>query len=181
MWKKIKDYHEYEINIHGEVKRGSKILKNQIASNGYVQVNLCKKNKVKGFRIHRLLAQAFIDNIFNKSQVNHKDGNKQNNSLGNLEWVTPSENILHAIHVIKTKLSPRSNLGKFGKDHNRSKFFWLEYKDGSTVKYESGLELKRLTGFDHTTIAWARKIKNKSYTFVRGKMKGITVHFELVE
>lgn len=181
MWKIIKDYPNYKINENGLIKRNNKLLKHQHSTNGYIHVILCKDNKVKSFRLHRLLAQAFIKNPCNKPQVNHMDGNRKNYSLNNLEWVTASENMLHAIHVTKTKAAPCSMRGKFGKNHNRSKNFWLEYQDGLIVKYESGLDLVRKTSFDHTSISWARTRKGIKHKFVRGKMKGITVHFELIE
>lgn len=53
---------------------------------GYYKVNLYKDGKAKGFFIHRLVANAFIDNPNNLPQVNHKDENKQNNNINNLEW-----------------------------------------------------------------------------------------------
>jgi len=179
MWKKIKDYPAYEINKSGVVRRGKKILKHSISTNRYISVCLCKDGKPKFFRLHRLLAQTFLANPLNKLYVNHIDGNRQNNKLKNLEWVTGSENMLHAIYVTKTKLAPYSMLGKFGKDHNLSKNFYIEYPDGKRIKYESGLEFKRLTGFDHTTISWVRIKKKSGYLFSRGKMKGLRVHFEM--
>src|SRR5689334_20246619 len=99
MWKKLKGYPEYKINKSGQIKRNKKLLKNQIASNGYVNVCLCRKGKPKVFRLHRLLAITFIPNPQNKPCVNHKDGNRKNNTLANLEWVTFSENMLHAIYI----------------------------------------------------------------------------------
>jgi hypothetical protein len=66
---------------------------------GYFLVTLvnneCRKNQF----IHRLLAQHFIPNPLNKPQVNHIDGNKQNNALSNLEWVTAAENSQHAVRI----------------------------------------------------------------------------------
>ena len=63
---------------------------------GYLQVELKKDGKRKIKFIHRLVAEAFIENPQNKEQVNHKDGNKLNNYASNLEWVTCKENIHHA-------------------------------------------------------------------------------------
>jgi hypothetical protein len=64
---------------------------------GYVGVVLCKESKYKSFRIHRLIAIAFIPNPDNKPCVNHLDGNKLNNNIDNLEWCTHSENNKHAL------------------------------------------------------------------------------------
>lgn len=68
-----------------------------VSCNYYV-VSLKQENgKAKNFFIHRLMAETFIPNPENKSQINHKDGNKLNNNINNLEWVTPSENAQHAV------------------------------------------------------------------------------------
>lgn len=180
MWKQINDYPDYEINEQGEVRRGNRLLKSTPSTNGYKRVSLCKDGKVKDFRIHRLMAQHFIHNLDNKPQVNHIDGDLNNNSLSNLEWVTASENLLHAIHVTKTHNAPLGWIGKFGKEHNRSKSFWIEDKYGVIKKYGSGLEFTRLTGLDHSAISYARTKSLSSYRFVRGKMKGLVVHFEIM-
>lgn len=63
---------------------------------GYLYVNLWKNCKNKRMVIHRLVAQAYLENRHNKRCVNHKDGNKENNSVQNLEWCTHSENLKHA-------------------------------------------------------------------------------------
>lgn len=73
-----------------------KIKKTKVTKNGYVKVNLKKKSEERTFFIHRLVAESFILNLDNKPQVNHKDGNKYNNCVGNLEWVTAKENAHHA-------------------------------------------------------------------------------------
>ena len=66
--------------------------------NGYMWVDLClgKLDKVKRESIHRLMVINYLPNPNNLTEVNHKDGNKLNNSLTNLEWCTPSENTQHA-------------------------------------------------------------------------------------
>lgn len=73
-----------------------KILAPRINRGGYVQHGLSEKGKSKNHRAHRLVAVAFVDNPFNYTYVNHKDGNKTNNAADNLEWVTPSGNNKHA-------------------------------------------------------------------------------------
>ena len=80
MWKKIKDFEQYEINELGQVRHNSKILKPEIRS-GYLSVNLCKNGKRTHKRIHRLVAETFIPNLNNLPMVNHKDGNKLNNRI----------------------------------------------------------------------------------------------------
>ena len=78
------------------VSRLGRIVKHQISKNGYVRVELWADGVGKKYLLHRLLAQTFIPNPSDKPQVNHIDGDKLNNSLSNLEWVTQSENQKHA-------------------------------------------------------------------------------------
>lgn len=93
-WKKIKQNENYSINEFGEVRNDStgKLKKPFInKSNGYLTVDLYKDNKSTKYTIHRLIAEAFIPNPLNKPTVNHKDGNRINNSLDNLRWASYSE------------------------------------------------------------------------------------------
>lgn len=96
----------YEISSEGRVrsmiilKSGnikSTILKHQFNKKGYPIVRVTVNRVKMTIRIHREVARAFIDNPENKPQVNHKDGNKENNSVSNLEWCTNTENAHHAI------------------------------------------------------------------------------------
>ena len=73
-----------------------KIMIIQKGQRGYLQIGLTKNRKHKTWPIHRIVAITFIENNENKREVNHIDGNKYNNSVNNLEWVTPSENMTHA-------------------------------------------------------------------------------------
>lgn len=103
-WKDIPGWEGiYQISSHGRLKsfkkyQSGRILKNTNKRGGYLSVVLCKKGRDDRYcRIHRLVAEAFLTRLPGKTQVNHKDCNPQNNHVENLEWVTPSENIRHAI------------------------------------------------------------------------------------
>lgn len=84
-------------NIKIEIKE--KILKPQ-KRNNYLYVRLSKTNIKKPYSVHRLVAETFIKNPENKSFVNHIDGNKLNNYVKNLEWVTSSENMKHSYYIL---------------------------------------------------------------------------------
>ena len=80
----------------------------RIDRGGYLTVRLSKKGKDSTIYVHRLLGFAFIPNPDAKPMINHKDGNKLNNCISNLEWVTHSENMAHAysIGLVKVKTKP---------------------------------------------------------------------------
>lgn len=89
---------KYAISNKGNiinVKNGRQ-LKTRINKNGYEEVQLSINGIRKNYRIHRLVGIAFLDNIENKPYINHKDGNKLNNNLYNLEWCTAKENDNHS-------------------------------------------------------------------------------------
>lgn len=100
VWKYIDGFEDYQISNFGRVKSfkngKEKILRYRKSSNGYLNIQLFKDGKSRTFKIHRLVANAFIDNPNNLSEVNHKDGDKTNNIVDNLEWSTRSHNIKHA-------------------------------------------------------------------------------------
>lgn len=92
----------YAISDLGKVIniKTKKIMKPQLDSNGYYRVNLgTKTGQFKFAAVHRLVAMAFIPTNTFELQVNHIDGNKTNNNVWNLEWVTRSQNILHAFRI----------------------------------------------------------------------------------
>lgn len=108
VWAKIEGYPNYEVSSFGNVRRGERILKAGCSSH-YLCISLFRENKRKRFSVHRLVAKAFIPNPDNKSQVNHIDGNKLNNHVSNLEWITHLENIHHAIRNGLIKRNGKDN------------------------------------------------------------------------
>lgn len=128
IWKDIVGYEGlYQISNFGNVKslnynhtHTSKLLVPKRHHSGYVMVTLCKNNIHKNKFIHILVANAFIENIENKPCVNHIDGDKHNNHVSNLEWVTHKQNTQHAIKTgLRKNLTPLKGL--FGGSHPASK------------------------------------------------------------
>ncbi len=106
IWKPIVGYEGiYEVSNLGNVRSLIGKLKSRKATinNWYYLLCLSKKNKNMYFKVHRLVAFAFIENPDNKKFVNHIDWDKLNNSVNNLEWVTSSENMFHSYRVLWRK------------------------------------------------------------------------------
>ncbi len=98
IWKPIVGFEKnYEISNLGNIKNthNGKLRKCNPDKQGYIKVSIRVTGIVKFYKIHRLVAEAFIPNPENKPLVNHKDRNPSNNMLNNLEWVTPLENVRH--------------------------------------------------------------------------------------
>lgn len=182
IWKDIKNFeNQYQVSNFGRVKSLERVIKIKdkrkgeyykkiiccilipsVRKDGYVFVDLHKNNKKKAFKIHRIVAEAFIQNPYNKPQVNHKNGIKSDNRVENLEWVTPHENMLHSYRVLHCKRSE----GVRGKDTKKSKIV-LQIKDGKIIRKFYGCpEASRITGIDRSQIQ--RCCGNKKYAKTAG-------------
>lgn len=114
-WKKVKGFPNYSVSDKGRVRDDKRdhIKARRVDRRGYSDISLYDKGKEFHKKVHRLVAEAFIDNPEEKEFVNHIDGNKLNNSASNLEWVTCSENTQHAYATGLAK--PHPTYGMLGK------------------------------------------------------------------
>jgi len=112
IWKDVKGYEGlYKVSNLGHIKNSKgKLLKPTLRSNGYLVKNLNKDGVKTQYKMHRIVCGAFIENPENKPDVNHIDGNKQNNKLTNLEWCNRSENMIHAVQTGLLKGKKRPNV-----------------------------------------------------------------------
>ena len=168
IWKDIAGYEGlYQISSLGRVKSlGNKsnhkkpiILKQSLVMQ-YLCVGLTKNSKGKMYKVHRLVADAFIPNPKNKPQVNHINGNKIDNRVENLEWNTESENLKHAF---------KNGLKKqyIGSENSRSKQVkQIEIKTNVVINvFGSIREAERITGVPHSNIT---KCCNNDYKSAGG-------------
>lgn len=164
---------DYIIFSSGEIysNKTHKYLKGNINNQGYKVVTLTHNKKKKGYSLHRLVAETFLDNPNNLPAVNHKDGNKLNNQVFNLEWVTYSENKNHSDQVLK-------NVNGIGK---RNKIFidvkklpnWKRYKNTDYYISKEG-EIYNIK----TNILLKQTITNSGYKRVSLRIDGKTYNYQ---
>lgn len=146
-WKPIDGFEGlYAVSSKGKVMnlKSGRILKHCSTPQGYAKVALCNGNgKIKQITVHRLVAEAFIENPDNLPEVNHIDENKTNNDVTNLEWVTASQNIKHSVHQRSCKINQLS-------------------LDGELINtWESSHEIQRELGYIYSNIIKCCKNKRK--------------------
>lgn len=140
-------------------KRTNKFLKQHLSTSGYLTVATKVEGKDICFRVHRLVAEAFIPNPYNKPEVNHIDGNKTNNYVTNLEWCTSKENIAHAV-------DSGLLVGRRGVDNCNAKLTLEQVKEIKRLYKPYSREfgtraLAKKYGVHHMQIS--RIVNNKSY------------------
>ena len=149
-WKEVNNYEGlYWISNLGHVKNSKgKILKPTVQVNGYYKVNLIKNKISKNHTIHRLVAEAFIPNPDKLPEVNHKDENKLNNSVHNLEWCSHKYNSTYG--TILTRIQENS-------------VNCVSVKCVETgIIYKSIREAGKITNIDHSNIAKVCRGKQKT-------------------
>lgn len=176
IWVDVKDYVGlYQVSNLGRVKsldryvngngmmqlKKGKLLKLQVSKSGYLYVCLCNNGKEKLCRVNRLVAEAFLPNPDNLPQVNHKDEDKTNNSVDNLEWCDNKYNINYGT-CIERRSKKMSDILLNRKDLSKSV---LQYTiDGEFIaEYKSTMDVKRKLGFDSGNISKCCNGKQKTY------------------
>lgn len=166
-WKAIEGYEgAYEVSNFGNVRSVDRDIvysngrvvsykgntkKQTVDKYGYAYVGLYSNQKHKQGMTHRLVAKAFIPNIDNKPQVNHIDGNKTNNNVENLEWVTPHENYIHAVKNGLSDSKASLNIANKVRLHKPFAQYTL---DGEFIrKYNNYNEMEDITGFKRQCVA----------------------------
>lgn len=150
IWKDVVGYEGlYKVSNYGDVmslsfrnrmctKERCLILKHAIDKDGYYRVQLCKNGIAKGYIVHRLVATAFIDNIYALPVINHKDENKKNNYYKNLEWCTVRYNTNYNEGTIKRGLAERLPIVQFTKDMIQIKAWTGRVEITKSLRYSGG-------------------------------------------
>lgn len=101
IWVKVNGFEHYEVSSMGRIRSTDRILKGGLDPDGYRTILLYPKptGKRKNVRLHRLIAKHFIPNPDNLPQINHINGNKDDNRVENLEWVSAKQNVMHSINI----------------------------------------------------------------------------------
>lgn len=160
-WKKIPGWN-YSVSSGGRVRNNETgySLKPLMTNAGYGRVALWSCNKSAHMAIHRLVAQAFVENPQNKAYVNHINGDKTDNRASNLEWCTPKENSIHASRVLGKKPSKEhcDRTMAMAWDAIRKPVVCVE--TGKT--YESVIEAAKDTGTNRPSLSHALSGRNKT-------------------
>src|SRR5574343_2110631 len=146
----VSNFGRIRCNSNGKIRLG-----NPTTTSPYLYISIRVNGRSRHFSVHRLVAMAFIPYPDNKPQVNHIDGNKQNNLASNLEWATQSENMQHCYDSGLKKYRPLHYKGKTGAEHNRSK----AVKCSNGIVYGSISEASRITNCSISGVWWS--VKNK--------------------
>ena len=178
VWKDVKGYEGlYKVSNLGRVKalerkitysNGAEHIypekiKNQVNSCGYLAVSLCKDGKPKQIKVHRLVAEAFLPNDNNLPQVNHKDEDKHNNNVENLEWCSAKYNCGYGSRIKRitestdySKMVAHQNYKENGKKSSEKMSYPVEQYslDGKLVRrWKSAREVQKELGWDRSYIA----------------------------
>jgi hypothetical protein len=153
-WKDIEGHHNYQVSNLGNVRNVLKgrSLAGWTNSDGYRIVKLFDNGKFCQISVHRLVAITFVPNPDNLLEVNHLDGDKQNNMVSNLEWSTRSNNVSHAYRVLQCKSGFRSNIGIISAS-KRKKVKQMDINGNEVKVWSSASEASRDLSICRTSIS----------------------------
>lgn len=159
-WVEVKGYPRYEISDNGFLyDKDRNILIKGWLSHGYRIYDLYNSNGTVKERAHRLVAKHFLEKEVGKDVVNHKDGNKLNNDVRNLEWCTTEDNVKHAF---------KSGLHKLGDEHANTKLLSIEAEEIKD-KYQSGNYTYEQLGKEYNIDpSYVGRIVREEYRFSKG-------------
>lgn len=166
--RRIKGFENYTISEKGDVFSliTNKQLVQRVGKQGYAYVNLYKDGKKTTKKIHKLVAEAFIKNPNNYSQVNHIDGNKLNNRVNNLEWCSPSYNTFHAYSLGLINLNTEAHIKasrENGKKYRSRKIVLEDLKLGKCYEFESATQCSEEMRFPLSSITSSIRRGNLIY------------------
>lgn len=167
IWKEIDGFDgDYMVSNLGRVKSVRRnIILRQSIRNGYERVTLCANNSQKDYYIHRLVAHAFIPNPNNYPIVNHKDENRTNNRVDNLEWCTRKYNASYGTRNIRTAIKQSKKVYQYDMEGNLLEIF------------PSCISVQRKLGYKQGTISSCCLGKIKSYKgFIFKYEKNVVKH-----
>lgn len=162
IWKDIEEFNNlYQISSYGRVRGKGRVLCNgkylkpkylkpAFNNTGYLQIRITIDNERRIYLVHRLVGKYFIPNTDNKLTINHKDGNKSNNHVSNLEWLSQQDNCIHAA---------LSGLTRVGSKSHRSRLTEEEVSD--IVRFSKYLNIPQIS-----------KIMNVEYTIIHKILNG---------
>ena len=153
--------------IYYSRKYKGQIIKSHLTHRGYCAIGVTKNNKHKNFSVHRLVAEAFIPNPENLPQVNHKDGNRSNNNVLNLEWCTCSQNLKHSFKELNRNPSITTN----------KIVILTNLQTGETKKFNS---IKECASYVNMSFEHIGRILNGKYDIKKSrKLKGYNIKYEV--
>lgn len=138
----------YEVSNYGKIRniKTKRILKSGTISGGYMGVVLSKNGKTTSFSVHRIVATMFIENPNNLPCVNHKDENRKNNQVENLEWCTYEYNNNYGSHKDKLSIIQRNDKKK------SREIIGINLKTRTILSFPSTMEAERVLGFNNSNI-----------------------------
>ena len=171
IWKDIQGFEGmYQVSNLGSIR--SIIKKPFLAmvlakdKTGYLSVQFSVKGKKYRHRVHRLVALSFIDNVYGSPVINHKDGDKRNNRVNNLEWTTYRDNAVHAMRIGLSPKGEKSSLSKLKeKDVIDIRRMWK-------LKQKTQGEMAEIFSIDQTTISLV--VNRKTWKHIPDEYKEVT-------